>query len=78
MYARGQGVKQDYKKAAEFCQKAADQGHVKALYNLGVMYENAMGVKQDYKKAAQLYQKAANYGLVRAKLNLETPRLKNF
>ena len=37
---RGEGVKQDYKKAVEWFQKAADQGYASAQYNLGLRYAN--------------------------------------
>jgi len=43
MYDNGQGVKQDYAKAIEYYQKAADQGYAAAQYNLGVMYDDTKG-----------------------------------
>ena len=55
MYANGQGVKQDYFKAVEWYQKAADQGHAAAQYNLGIMYKNGLGVKQNYTKAKDYF-----------------------
>ena len=60
MYYNSEGVPQDYIKAAELFQKAANQGYAAAQYNLGVMYYNGEGVPQDYVKAAELFQKAAN------------------
>ena len=39
MYAEGQGVPQDYKKAAEWFTRAADQGEALAQTSLGVMYD---------------------------------------
>ena len=45
-------VKNDYNKAIEL-------GRIKALCNLGLMYECSKGVKQDYHKAKELYAKAA-------------------
>jgi uncharacterized protein len=60
MYYKGQGVAQDYKQAAFWYQKAADQGNANGQYNLGVMYDNGRGVAQDYKQAAFWYQKAAD------------------
>ncbi|KAG0001360.1 hypothetical protein BGZ79_004763 [Entomortierella chlamydospora] len=47
-----------------------DQGHIKAQYNLGVLYEKGYGVPQDYSKAGEWYQKAASYGHVSAQYNL--------
>ncbi len=60
----------NYKKAAEFFQKAAEQGNASAQYNLGVMYDNGQGVKKDYKKAIELYKKAAEQGNASAQSNL--------
>ena len=34
-YGDGEGVEQDYAKAAEWLKKAAEQGHPRAQYNLG-------------------------------------------
>ena len=34
MYDNGRGVKQDYIKAVELYQKAAEQGHAEAQFNL--------------------------------------------
>jgi hypothetical protein len=68
MYKNGYGgVKQNYKQAAAWFQKAADQGDATAL---GVMYANGYGVKQDYKQAAAWYQKAADQGVAAAQNNL--------
>ena len=55
MYSYGKGVKQDYFKAVEWYQKAAEQGEVHAQYNLGNMYDNGQGVKQDYAKAKEYF-----------------------
>ena len=44
MYAKGQGVIQDYKEALKWFRLAAAQGDAKAQYNLGVMYDNGEGV----------------------------------
>lgn len=38
MYETGDGVAQDYKKAAEYYTKAANQGHTYAINNLALMY----------------------------------------
>ena len=55
MYAKGQGVRQDYFKAVEWWQKAADQGDAPAQYNLGIMYQYGQGVKQNYTKAKEYF-----------------------
>ena len=69
-YENGYGVEQDYQKAIEWYQKAAQQGLAKAQSNLGGMYANGHGVKQDYQKAIEWYQKAAQQGLAKAQYNL--------
>ena len=48
MYAEGQGVTKDYKKALYWFEKSAKQGFVKAQNNLGQMYYNGEGVTKDY------------------------------
>ena len=53
MYADGKGLKQDYKMAAKWYRKAAEQGYAKAQKKLGNFYTFGKGVKQDYKKAAE-------------------------
>lgn len=70
MYAVGKGVEQDWKKAAEWYTKAADQGYARAQFSLGTMYEKGQGVEKDYKKAIELYRKAADQGEVKAQFNL--------
>ena len=48
----------------------ADQGHVDAQFNLGIMYSIGKGVVQDYKQALFWYRKAADQGLSSAQCNL--------
>ncbi len=71
MYVNGQGVKQNYNKAAELFQKAADQGRSLAQYNLGFMYYSGKGIKKDKIKAYQLWMKAAKQGNGDAQNNLD-------
>lgn len=47
MYLSGEGVIQDYKEAAKWYTKAAEQGNAKAQFNLALMYANGEGVIQD-------------------------------
>src|ERR1700693_2843236 len=61
-YAHGDHVTQDYSKAREFYQKAADQGSMAAMYNLAVLYEQGRGGPEDYVKADEWYQKGADRG----------------
>ncbi|EQD78376.1 Sel1 domain protein repeat-containing protein, partial [mine drainage metagenome] len=51
MYAQGQGVPQDYAKAAKLFRLAAKQGIATAQNNLGAMYDSGQGVSQNYAKA---------------------------
>lgn len=69
-YFHGRGVPQDYAKARECYEKAAEQGHANAQYNLGWLYHNGYGVPQDYSQARRWYKKAAAQGLAGAQYNL--------
>lgn len=51
-----------YIKAVECYEKAANQGHVKAQYNLGMMYYNGRGVQMDVEKAKHFFTLAAKNG----------------
>ena len=62
MYVNGQGVKQDYKKAILWYEKAANQGDVAAQSNLGNMYANGEGVRQDKKRGKEWFGKACDNG----------------
>lgn len=60
MHYNGQGVRQDRRKAAEWYEKAANQGVSEAQFNLALCYDKGEGVQQDYLKAAEWYEKSAN------------------
>ncbi len=62
MYAKGQGVVQDYARAVQLFQKGCNGGDAHGCTNLGIMYDNGQGVVQDYAQAVQLYQKGCNGG----------------
>ena len=62
MYDRGRGVPQDYKEAAKWYRKAAEQGDSLAQGELGWLYNVGKGVVQDDKEAAKWYAKAAEQG----------------
>ena len=64
------GVEQDYTKAKEWFEKAAEQGNANAQNNLGNLYENGLGVEKDYTKAKEWYEKAAERGVATAQYNL--------
>ena len=58
MYHYGVGVTLDYKKAAEWYQKASDQGYADASVRLGGLYRKGDGVRKNYDKAKKLFEKA--------------------
>lgn len=62
MYAIGQGVRQDYTQAVQWCRRAAEQGHAGAQFNLGVMYAEGRGVRQDLALAQEWFGKACQNG----------------
>jgi hypothetical protein len=62
LYYYGAGVEQDYTKAMEWYEKAADLGKATAMKNIGYLYENGLGVEQDSAKAQEWYDKAENLG----------------
>ena len=70
-YVNGNGIPQDYIKAAECFQKAAVQGNNIAQSNLGAMYYKGLGISQNYSKAAEWFQKAAMLGNAAAQSTLE-------
>jgi Sel1 repeat len=55
-------VAQDYAKAREWSQKAAEKGDATAMLWLGLLYRDGHGVAQDYVKAREWYEKAAEKG----------------
>jgi TPR repeat protein len=59
----GNGVKQDFKQAAAWFRKAAEQGWAAlAQYNLGEKYPTGLAVEQDDEQAAAWFRKAADQG----------------
>ena len=70
MYEDGQGVIQNDVKAGEWYLKAAEQGHVRAQYFLGLMHYEGRGVAQNEAKALDWLTKAANNGSMDAKESL--------
>jgi TPR repeat protein len=51
IYAKGNDVPQDHKKAAYWYKKAAEQGYADAQHSLGFIYAEGQGVPQDLKLA---------------------------
>jgi TPR repeat protein len=62
LYAKGNGVPQDYAEAMTWYRKAADQSYAGAQFNLGVLYANGNGVQQDYVAALMWLNLAAAQG----------------
>ncbi|MGO2126646.1 MAG: tetratricopeptide repeat protein [Psychrobacter sp.] len=68
-YYNGQGVRQDYSKAAKWYQKVANQGDADAdadadaQYMLGLMYDQGEGVRQNNATAKEWFGKSCNNGL---------------
>ena len=57
--------------AVKWFRKAAEQGHVWAQNNLGLMYQNGQGVTRNLAEARKWYERAAAQGDVSAKKSLE-------
>jgi hypothetical protein len=70
LYAKGEGVAQDYATSATWFRAAANQGVARAQYDLGVMYERGRGVPVDLTQSADWYLKAAKGGYPLAQYNL--------
>lgn len=69
-FETGDGVKKDYKQAAEHYLNAAKNGHAKAQNNLGLLYLEGLGVEKDKHQAALWMMKAAEQGLGAAQENI--------
>jgi TPR repeat protein len=63
-YAGGKGISQDYKQAAEWYRKAAEQNNVSGELHLAVLYRDGGGkaFPRDMTQAAEWYRKAAEQG----------------
>ena len=61
-FAADTGAAQDYRQAAEWYHKAAEQNHSLAQFNLGVMYARGQGVVRDDAQSAMWFGKAAHLG----------------
>ena len=70
MYANGEGVKQDDRKAVRWFRMAAEQGHAAAQYSLGVAYNKDKGVEQDDREAVRWFRMAAEQGHAAAQYSL--------
>lgn len=66
----GKDIQRDPRAAAQWYQKAADQGFIKAYARLGALYENGVGVEKDPAQAIAWYKAAAEAGHVQSMHNL--------
>jgi hypothetical protein len=69
IYAKGDGVAQDYARAVSWFREAAISGNVAAQYNLAIAYAQGHGTPQDMVAAARWYRRAAEQGVVAAMVN---------
>ena len=69
-YHEGLGVKQDYKKAMIYYNKAIENGSTLAFGNKGLLFELGLGVDVNYSKAFSLYEKGHNLDDEFSSLNL--------
>jgi localization factor PodJL len=69
-YSEGRGVSSNLELAAQWFERAANQGLAPAQYRLGSLHEKGQGVKKDLNKARQLYLLAADKGNAKAIHNL--------
>ena len=64
IFSKGDGVKIDNTKAAEFYSQACDAGYATGCSDLGYMYLNGIGVPVDYTRAFSLSTKGCDSGSV--------------
>ena len=61
LYENGDGVKKDYKKAAEMYSEAVEMGDASSYENLASLYETGgFGLKKDIRKAKEFRKKYAD------------------
>jgi TPR repeat protein len=64
------GINRDTTKGMEWYRKATEQGHARAQFHFGVLYDFGQGVERNYTEAAKWYLKAAKQGDADAQNNL--------
>ncbi len=70
MYALGNGVKKDTRKAFNLFHSAARKGHVGAKYCMGINFEKGLGVRTQHELARYWFKLAAKAGHPQAALKL--------
>lgn len=76
MYAKGQGVAQDYDEAGHWLREAAEKGIPQAQYHLAELYMNGQGVPRDYEFAYIWYTVATAHGHDKSEQGIEDARQK--
>lgn len=70
LHEDGRGTPVNFKAAAVWYRKAAEQGYPPAQYFLGLSYANGRGVPKDEGQAVAWYRKAAEQGYAKAQFDL--------
>ncbi|TNE29279.1 MAG: hypothetical protein EP349_06860 [Alphaproteobacteria bacterium] len=70
LYASGRVVPTNFRRAAYWFVKAAENGVANAHYNLGVMYHQGLGLRRDMTQAMYWYREAAAFDHPEALYNL--------
>lgn len=60
------GTQQNYKKAFEWCKKAADNRLPEAIYDIGTFYYSGIVVEKNLSEAFSYFKEAAELGVARA------------
>jgi TPR repeat protein len=69
MYAKGEGVPQNYVSALAWLRRSALAANPRGQYNLGYVHANGLGVPKDYGEAIKWYRRAAEQGFALAENN---------
>lgn len=70
LYHYHDGIQTDYSEAAKWFRKAAEQGHARACFKIGWMYEHGEAVPKDKYKAAKWFLKGAEQGHAKSQVRL--------
>lgn len=70
VFGTPQCSEQDFKSAFMWLTLAAEQGHARAMWYLGTMYEEGKGIALDYSHALEWYTKSAQAGSADGECNL--------
>ena len=70
MYAKGEGVSEDFAEAVKWYREAAEQGDADAQHNLGSMYALGQGVSEDFAEAVKWWLLTAEQGHAKAQATL--------